>query len=98
MVRVGKLSYMVNTYGSHLIDSAAHLFEDFTHPEVRRKILDSEKIISSIIKELDEHTTLLVFGDHGMQSSGGHGGDDVEEIRTIFFAYQKQPFAMHKNE
>lgn len=41
---------------------------------------------------MDDETTLIVFGDHGMTEDGNHGGGTELELRTVFFAYQKEPF------
>jgi phosphatidylinositol glycan class O len=38
---------------------------------------------------MDNDTTLLVFGDHGMTDDGNHGGASREELRSILFAYRK---------
>jgi len=45
---------------------------------------------------MDDQTTLVVFGDHGMTDSGNHGGGSENEMRTVIFAYQKTPFPMSK--
>jgi phosphatidylinositol glycan class O len=39
---------------------------------------------------MDDKTTLIVYGDHGMTEDGNHGGGSELELRTVFFAYQKQ--------
>ncbi len=44
---------------------------------------------------MDDHTTLIVFGDHGMTVDGNHGGGSELELRTVLFAYQKLKFPMH---
>jgi hypothetical protein len=45
---------------------------------------------------MDDKTTLLAFGDHGVATDGSHGGIEEHEIRTFMFAYQKKPFPMHE--
>lgn len=40
-----------------------------------------------MISKLDEQTTLLVMGDHGMTISGDHGGDTEAETDALLFAY-----------
>lgn len=80
---------------AHLIgmDHAGHSY-DGRHPELTRKMHDIEKIVEKVIEKMDDETTLVVFGDHGMTQEGSHGGSSDEEMRTVFFAYQKQPFPM----
>jgi len=36
---------------------------------------------------MDDKTTLLIFGDHGMTEAGNHGGNTIEELSTVLFAY-----------
>lgn len=45
---------------------------------------------------MDNDTTLVIFGDHGMTVGGSHGGNSEEEIRSALFAYQKTPMAFGK--
>lgn len=75
------------------MDHAGHAYNP-QHPELERKMRDIEGIIETIIDKMDDETTLVVFGDHGMTQEGSHGGSSDEEMRTVFFAYQKQPFPM----
>ena len=39
---------------------------------------------------MDNDTTLLVMGDHGMTVSGDHGGESDDETNALLFAYSKQ--------
>ena len=55
------------------MDCAGHTYGS-THPEITRKLLDTEKFIEQIIEKMDDDTTLVVFGDHGMTPGGSHGG------------------------
>lgn len=41
---------------------------------------------------MDNDTFLLVFGDHGMNMAGKHGGGSEGELRTAIFAYHKKGF------
>jgi len=77
------------------IDSAGHT-KGLAHKEFERKIQDAYKFISGIIDKMDQDTTLIVFGDHGMTDSGDHGGGAELELRTILFAHQKTPFPMYE--
>ena len=80
---------------AHLIglDHAGHTHGP-THPELERKLLDVERIVENIIEKMDDETTLVAFGDHGMTQDGSHGGSSEIEMRTVLFSYQKQPFPL----
>lgn len=56
--------------------------------------MDVEHIIYEVITRMDDKTTLIVFGDHGMTDDGNHGGGSENEMRSVIFAYQKTPFPM----
>ena len=77
------------------VDSAGHTFGS-KHPEVERKLGETEKFIEKVIELMDNDTTLLVYGDHGMTMEGSHGGNSELEMRTALFAYQKEPFPFAK--
>lgn len=51
-------------------------------------------MIQDLITRMDDSTTLIVFGDHGMTEDGNHGGGSELELRTVMFAYQKSPFPL----
>jgi phosphatidylinositol glycan class O len=53
-------------------------------------------MLMNIIEKMDDHTTLIVFGDHGMTSDGNHGGSAEDEMRSVVFSYQKKPFPMYE--
>ena len=61
---------------------------------MRRSSKNIDSLIRQIIDKIDDQTTLLCFGDHGTKIDGSHGGEEVEEMRTAMFAYQKKPFPM----
>lgn len=46
---------------------------------------------------MDDQTTLVVFGDHGMTSDGNHGGSGEDEMRSVLFAYSKTPFPQYEH-
>ena len=73
---------------AHLIglDHAGHAFGT-KHPKLEEKLLDVEDIVERIIEKMDDDTTLVVFGDHGMTPEGSHGGSSELEMRTVVFAY-----------
>lgn len=61
------------------------------HPEMARKLNDTNSLIRDIIESLEEDTVLFVVGDHGMTESGDHGGDSRNEIEAAMFVYSMVP-------
>mmetsp|Transcript_34592 Transcript_34592/g.33803 ORF Transcript_34592/g.33803 Transcript_34592/m.33803 type:complete len:87 (+) Transcript_34592:765-1025(+) len=43
---------------------------------------------------MSDDTVLIVFGDHGMTNDGNHGGATETELKSVMFAYSKNPFPM----
>ena len=41
----------------------------------------------AVMSLLDNDTVLFVFGDHGMTSTGDHGGDSFDELDATLFIY-----------
>ena len=70
------------------IDHAGHTFNS-QHQEIERKVKDTDAYLRQIIDNLDDNTTLLVYGDHGMTEDGNHGGGSNNEIRSVLFGYNK---------
>jgi len=75
------------------MDHAGHV-TDIYSDDHNRKRFDIEKSLEKLIDNMDDDTTLVLFGDHGQTKTGSHGGSSEEEMRTVFFAYQKKPFPM----
>lgn len=59
------------------------------HEEMTRKLTEMDEVIRSVIEQMDNETTLLIMGDHGMTISGDHGGDSDDETNALLFAYTK---------
>lgn len=66
------------------------------HPEMSRKLNDTNSLIKEIIDFLDKDMILFVVGDHGMTQSGDHGGDSPSETEAAMFVYSTVPL-MHQN-
>ncbi|KAF7995365.1 hypothetical protein HCN44_006472 [Aphidius gifuensis] len=60
------------------------------HPEMTRKLNETNELIKEIIDVINDDTVLFVMGDHGMTESGDHGGDSSNEIDTALFIYSKK--------
>ena len=52
-----------------------------------RKLGEMNHVIEHVVSSLPRDTLLLVFGDHGMTSSGDHGGDSDSEVTAGMFVY-----------
>ncbi|XP_015593772.1 GPI ethanolamine phosphate transferase 3 isoform X2 [Cephus cinctus] len=61
------------------------------HPEMTRKLNDTNYLIKEIVKSLDEGMMLFVIGDHGMTDTGDHGGDSIDETDAAMFIYSTLP-------
>lgn len=61
------------------------------HPEMTRKLNDTNTLMKEIIESLDKDTILFVVGDHGMTENGDHGGESINEIEAGMFVYSMVP-------
>ena len=61
------------------------------HPLIREKLAEMDSIIQKVYNRLlstpvgNPHL-MLITGDHGMATVGGHGGDSVPEVTTPLIA------------
>jgi phosphatidylinositol glycan class O len=55
------------------VDHAGHSFH-VDHSEMKRKLEDIDGFLHLVVERMDDNTTLVVFGDHGMIDEGNHGG------------------------
>lgn len=72
------------------VDHCGHRYGP-SHPEMRRKLTEMDVIVKKAVEKLDDDTVLFVFGDHGMTSTGDHGGDAQLEVEAALFVYSKRP-------
>uniref|UniRef100_A0A914KL82 GPI ethanolamine phosphate transferase 3 n=1 Tax=Meloidogyne incognita TaxID=6306 RepID=A0A914KL82_MELIC len=70
------------------VDHAGHRYGQ-AHAEMSRKLLQMDKLVEDLTEKMDDETILFVFGDHGMTSTGDHGGDSINELSTALFAYTR---------
>lgn len=72
------------------VDHVGHKYGP-NHHTMREKQQQVNNFIQDIINALDDDTLLVVMGDHGMDHTGNHGGDSIDELEsTIFFHSKKQ--------
>jgi len=62
------------------------------HPEMARKLSEMNDVLERVIESLPDDCILFVMGDHGMTSTGDHGGDSAEELSAALFVYSKKTF------
>lgn len=64
------------------------------HPEMLRKLNETNCLIETLIEKINKKTeniVLFVMGDHGMTDSGDHGGDSSDEVEAALFVYSTMP-------
>ncbi|XP_029669534.1 GPI ethanolamine phosphate transferase 3 [Formica exsecta] len=61
------------------------------HPEMTRKLNDTNTLIKEIVASLEKDMMLFVVGDHGMTETGDHGGDSLNEVEAAMFVYSTTP-------
>lgn len=61
------------------------------HPEMTRKLNDTNTLIRQIVTSLEKDMMLFVIGDHGMTETGDHGGDSLNEVEAAMFVYSTTP-------
>jgi len=47
--------------------------------------------LSEVVNAVDDESLVLVFGDHGMTSTGDHGGETDLETNAALLVYSKLP-------
>lgn len=77
------------------VDHCGHRYGP-DHFAMKEKQLQMNKFLSDIIETLDEDTLLVVFGDHGMDRTGNHGGDSQDELEAALWMYSKKPQSFHQ--
>lgn len=59
------------------------------HPSMKAKLQQMNNVLKRVVELLDDDTLLVVLGDHGMDRTGDHGGDEVLETSSALWAYSK---------
>ncbi|WFD36252.1 mannose-ethanolamine phosphotransferase gpi13 [Malassezia cuniculi] len=73
------------------VDHVGHRF-GAAHPRMVPKLGQMDRLVSDVVDSIDDDTLLLVFGDHGMDATGDHGGDSELEVGAGFWAHSNKPF------
>lgn len=70
------------------VDHAGHRYGP-DHYAMKDKLQQMNTVIEDVIREIDDDTLLVVMGDHGMDKTGNHGGESLEELESTLFMYSK---------
>jgi len=55
-----------------------------------RKLDEADAIVEHVFNSMSNDTLLVIFGDHGMTSTGDHGGDSKDETESAVIFLSKQ--------
>lgn len=70
------------------VDHCGHRYGPL-HGEMQRKLGEMNQVIRNVTEQMDDETTLVIIGDHGMTQTGDHGGESTDEVDALFFMYSK---------
>lgn len=70
------------------VDHCGHRYGP-SHFSMKEKLNQIDSVIRKVMNEIDDETLLVVFGDHGMDSTGNHGGESQDEVEASLFMYSK---------
>ncbi|PVH16767.1 uncharacterized protein CXQ87_004320 [Candidozyma duobushaemuli] len=80
------------------LDHVGHRFGP-RHHAMKDKLHQMNSVIEDVVNKIDDKTLLIVMGDHGMDSTGNHGGDSPEELESTLFFYSKnRKFHINKHD
>lgn len=71
------------------VDHAGHRYGP-NHPLMKDKLQEMNQFVKNLTEAVDDHTLLIVMGDHGMDPKGDHGGDSKLELESTLWLYSKQ--------
>ncbi|XP_066249220.1 GPI ethanolamine phosphate transferase 3 [Euwallacea similis] len=71
------------------VDHCGHRYGP-NHSEMERKLTEINEVIRKVAETIDDNSLLFVIGDHGMTSTGDHGGESLDEISAAMFVYSKR--------
>lgn len=71
------------------VDHVGHRYGP-AHPTMAVKLQETFAFVEEIVNLLDDNTVFMVMGDHGMDQTGNHGGDSVDELEAALWVYSKR--------
>ncbi len=79
------------------VDHMGHAY-GLADPRMAEHIAVNDQVISDIIDKIDDDTTLIILGDHGVLFNGVHGGGSLDEMSTAIVAYRKKGFQKYQQK
>lgn len=79
------------------VDHVGHRYGP-NHYTMKEKLNQMNDVIKDVMRKIDSKTLLIVMGDHGMDSTGNHGGEALDELESTFFMYLKRKFVNKKDK
>lgn len=71
------------------VDHVGHRYGPH-HFEMEDKLTQLNGFLTDLFESVSNDTVIFVFGDHGMDPKGDHGGDSVLEVDAGLFVYSKR--------
>lgn len=71
------------------VDHAGHRYGP-DHYAMKDKLQQMNTVVEDVIRKIDDDTLLVVMGDHGMDKTGNHGGESLDELESTLFMYSKK--------
>lgn len=71
------------------VDHCGHRYGP-EHYAMKNKLSQLNEIVQQVMNQISDDTLLVVFGDHGMDSTGNHGGESDDEVEAALFMYSKK--------
>lgn len=78
------------------VDHVGHKYGP-NHFTMKDKQTQVNSFIEEIINSMNDDTLLVIMGDHGMDHTGNHGGDSIDELESTLFLYSKRSNAFSKS-
>lgn len=73
------------------VDHCGHRYGP-DHYAMKDKLEQLNDIVKQVMEQISDDTLLVIFGDHGMDSTGNHGGESDDEVEAALFMYSKRDY------
>lgn len=79
------------------VDHCGHRYGP-DHPEMAPKLAQLDGFLEQLYGRIDDETLVMVFGDHGMDRKGDHGGETAQETGAALLLLAKQQLRATKGQ